>query len=605
MELEKLQNKLIRAISKAGLSWASYSSIIEISNEINGQPFPPGGLAVWVYDRVTKNEKVLIPTFTLEKFNVEELVFIIKHELLHKALFRNTKETSNLSLLNAALDACVNKVLYLGNRAAFINLCKKIYIQGRISPTCLANASITSAERELLPDNLRKLFDPIYYYENHNECAGDNVTNKCYNTDIPDPMVLYNSLANSLSSEQKSQIKQNNPASEQSSLGNNTNKEDPHEGPSGAQGEDVEPDEESDPAGKEKPQDEPANEPETDANDGGDSQEVPEDENSQNSAGNTSDYNDENEDNEESDSSSEEQEDNTPEDDDNPGKRYDIRGGKNRTRDNSKQTVKQEQEFTDNIQYSDGNNYSARRNLAAIFEKYVINPDKANTEGLKDFIDSFETMKQVEGAEVCIYSQIASSVRFDPYPNNLTRTGIEFIALGVSGPDDVPLYLNDSDKRTCKKNICVYVDTSPSMRNAMPYVFHIIEFFEGLEECEYTGGLSNGKYVFSEKVQECDDKQWEDLKKGSFYGGYGTSFEAVGQHILNNLSQDQCDICMIMTDGQSRINAPTIEKLNETGIKVYRMYFSERGRYSYKDEVTSSLDQLNGTSFTIPYSGGK
>ena len=49
---KQLQGKLIRAVAKTGLSWAAYSSIIEIGDNILGTPIYT---ACWYYNTATKN----------------------------------------------------------------------------------------------------------------------------------------------------------------------------------------------------------------------------------------------------------------------------------------------------------------------------------------------------------------------------------------------------------------------------------------------------------------------------------------------------------------------------------------------------------------------
>ncbi len=536
MEITKLENKLVRAISKAGLTWSSVAGIIQISDNIEGIQLDPQKMpAAWFYHHETKKELIAIHPQIIEDFSVEEIMLIIKHELLHKAFYRGINGLQDLYLLNISLDACINKILWIAHYKTMDNLCNKLYLgENRISPLAICNPSTTILEKKLLPKNIKEIFEEIYPCDDPKRAQN-----------IPDPLNLYYKLSVSLSSEQKEEAtKDLKNLTDQSSKENNDSKEKNEEN-----------------GGNEKNNNNTENQEKKQENN--QKEEKPKEENKKEEVKKKS------------------------------KKPVSIRGcGDKVSKNINKDTQNVEKQLAKNLR--DGLPYYSRKEMGAVFEKFIFKSENFETNELKDFIKSLQTLRQVEGIEQNIYSRIASNLRFDPYIEDLTRTGLEYVVLGISGPEGMPFYLNKSDKTTCKNRICVYLDVSPSMYVVMPYMVHFVDFFAGLEECELSGGEYAGKYTFAGSVEGLSDQQWEDFRKGQMNMGYTTSFDAVIKHCLKHINENEVDIILIITDGYSNLVPELVKKFNETTKQCYRVYFTFNGL-----EMKSDLDTLNGASFCI------
>ena len=551
-ERRRLENKLMRVITKAGVSWASWSSLVEIADTINGHPLP-FETAAWIYNEHTKQERIVFTPKILKELPVNLLILVLKHELLHKSMYRGTQNVGNLELLNFALDASINKILWLSNPKQAAKLGSWIVppnSDGRSDIHAVLNPDVRTKDLADMDTRLRSIVEDIWWVENFEKdfdtgltidkgrtcCEHYDVHQTFGNHKVPDPLTLYNKLAALLSREQKEEIKKI-----YSFIG-------------------------ADEEGKES------------------------------NAGNQTDC---------------------------------PRGGPKNIRAVDKNTIDAEKRFANEVlyaiekegrkqdggRYRGGKGYSAYTDMHAFFEQYVYSKKNAETEGLNDFINRWETLKQVEGICHTIHNTFRKVSSIEPFPNELTRTGLELVALDVSGPD-LPYFFNIASQGDgAKKKVCCYFDCSPSMDAFIPYMLHIVDYIDGCEEAEISGGKYKGRYIFSEKVKGIPENKWEDFKQGEIRGGCGTSFEAVALHAIERIENDQVDIILVFTDGFSYINEDVVKKFNDSGKKCYTIYFSH-GNYTYghsryrhrydtpmksnKDnQMTSDLDKLDGQGFTI------
>jgi hypothetical protein len=557
-EERKLKNKLARVVSKAGLSWVRYSSILEMADEVDGYPI---NTAAWYYNEKTKQEKVCISTRLLKELPVPLLVLVLRHEFLHKAMYRNIKGASNKTLINYCLDAAINKILFMSAPKRMIQLCNYLFPadkESRFGVMCIMNCSMQTFERQKLPNNLREVFDEIYtvktrsqvydsqtgHYISNNEvktCADCYKGKRVFNKHIPDPLTLYNTLSAILTPEQKKEI------------------EEEYEYIFERDGEKEEEKEEGEGKGN------------------GSAEESQEEE--------------------DGDEAREEEK-----------KKIRIRGGTENKRNSSKQNVEMEKDSTKIIC---AESYSTYSDMRAYFQKYVYAQKETETDGLEEFVKRWQTDKLVEGVAHSIYQQIVNRPTINPYPFNLSRLGQELVTIGFSGYDigQVPLFWNEDPESLGKKKICCYFDTSPSMNSYIPYMVYIADFFDSRDDCELAGGEFEGKYCFSEAVRGIKD--WEAFTKGKVRGGYGTSFEDVVKHALSKINENEVDVVVIFTDGYSGVRQETIDRFNQTGKKCYNIYFTHANKsYGWyherrkvgntqQQEMTSDLDNLEGESYTI------
>ena len=560
MKIDKLQNKLTRAVIKAGLSWGSFANSIEIlSPEEDGVPI---NTAYWYYNPETKREMVVIRPELIRNINTELLALVIRHELLHKAFYRQVYGATNTALINYVLDACINKILLMAHGRQQMKLSDYLFPpnDNRSGIECICISTITRMERLKIKRNLRNIFDKLYWVERKKCTLSESQSFKNDNTYIPDPVLLYNMLSNILGKSQKKEVEKIYAPHSQAQDGNGNSS-----------------------SANNKDEDENSSKQNNDKNNkDGDKTEEKE---------KCPDKNNNQEDKE-----------------DNKSERL-VFGGKDRLRAHDKETIEQEIKVAQEVvnkAISSGGGYSFAKSIQSIFKKYVYAAGGCDTDGLGDFIKEWETKKQIESIENVILCDVASRVGFEPFPNNLSRTGLEYLALGVSGPDGIPLYLNEI-KYGAKKKICCYFDTSPSMNAVIPYMVHIAEFLNGLPDCEIAGGQYEGKYIFSGKVQGLNEKAWGDFIQGKVYQGYVTSFEQVIQHAISQIEEDDVDIIVIFTDGESTLYQETIATFNSTQKTCYTIYMNDLNYYKgygwklsqMKKGITSELDKLNGKTFQI------
>jgi outer membrane biosynthesis protein TonB len=602
MNDNRLQNKLMRAIKRAGLSWADYAGIIEINDYIGNVRVHT---ALWYSHTKTQREKIVVSRRLMEILPINQIALLIKHEMLHKAMFRHIEGVSNLELINIALDAAINKILFMSDPKNMTDLCDNREVfseESRNGIASVLNCSITSRERLILNNRIRKVKMTACEAAQSRKSSRYSSEN---NTEVPDPHNLYNKLSLALSCEEKTEAEELYSFLKKEDKEQNGNGESKSNWGEGKEEDKEEDKEEEQKESNESKEDENKEEQESqeEQGDGEEKQESQEkEEDIENGESKESEEKIENADAKETGNGKAQVKSDDINDD------ICIRGGLDEPRATDDKTLNQEKRVARDV--LDGVHKNRRKtgghcaysNVDELFENYVSGSEYCEKHGLKEFIDKWQTMKQVEGVEQVIASQICSNPRFDPYPDNLTRTGFEYVALGISGPNALPFYLNSSELGA-KNKVCTYFDVSGSMRDTIPYMCHIAEFIGGLEECELAGGEFRGKYKFSGNVEGMTQHEWEEFKRGEAWGGYSTSFKAVIEHTLKMINESECDIICIFTDGGSNLSQELIEQFNATTKKCYNIYFqiSYTGR-AFRNkgrDIVSDLDKLNGSSFTI------
>lgn len=217
-ERRRLEKKLIRVITKAGLSWTAWSALVEIADNINGHPIDT---ACWVYNEHTKRERIIFSPRIIKALPVAQLLLVFKHEMLHKSLYRGTSNVSNQELLNFALDAAINKILWLSNPKQAVKLGNWLFPEGsenRSSFYALMNPGVTSKDFAKMSPGVRIIAESIWWIPKEEKdgdvirdkgmsCAEYHEAKGLYgNQKIPDPITLYNKMAALLTRAEKEQI---------------------------------------------------------------------------------------------------------------------------------------------------------------------------------------------------------------------------------------------------------------------------------------------------------------------------------------------------------------------------------------------------------------
>jgi hypothetical protein len=255
------------------------------------------------------------------------------------------------------------------------------------------------------------------------------------------------------------------------------------------------------------------------------------------------------------------------------------------------------------------------------WDQNVVQKKDFVNEKLREFAKKWRTEKLLEDVEAKLQRIIGrDEVELKPYPEELTYDGQILVALGISGPDCLPVYWNkDDSKENNRKKVAAFFDLSPSMTHLFPYMVRLVEVVE--DTCDVTfsrnaptskadsnnfgigseeGGTLRGAYGFAGSVTELDEKDLEDMKKGKLKAGDSTCFNAILEHVFEKIEKDNIDIILCFTDGESDLSQENIDKFNESGRQFFRIYMTPySGSENDRTHIESPLDALNGESFTL------
>jgi hypothetical protein len=213
--------------------------------------------------------------------------------------------------------------------------------------------------------------------------------------------------------------------------------------------------------------------------------------------------------------------------------------------------------------------------LNKAFKQIFVSKTAFDSTSVEEFISQIESRQTLESACAGIIAALSNQSVCQLYPYQLSRIGVIYAACGVS--DKVPIFLNRMPEAH-KSRLAIYIDTSPSM-----------ECFQGKEVFlidrlrEY---FPTRIHCFAHDVQEIS---LDDFANGNYEEGYGTSFDAVIEHMVKS----RYDAGVIFTDGLSGVNASNARLFRQSRKRLFTVYFSDCG------EADSQLDQLCEKTITI------
>ncbi len=257
------------------------------------------------------------------------------------------------------------------------------------------------------------------------------------------------------------------------------------------------------------------------------------------------------------------------------------------------------------------NNRGYSNSATAFWDEQIIQKKDFVEDKLKEVAKRWRTEKLLEEIEGKLQQIVGKDETIlKPYPEQLTYDGQVLMALGISSPDCLPLYWNEDDTTSNnRKKVAAFFDLSGSMQHLFPYMVRIVDSIE--DECDISfcrnvpdeegGGTARGAYGFAGKVKDIDEKELENMKQGKFKAGGGTSYDQVLNHMLDKIKEDNLDVVICFTDGESVLNDPKkVEEFNNSGKKFHRIYMKEYyGDARDVTKVESAFDALNGESFTL------
>ncbi|MGB3479892.1 MAG: hypothetical protein WBB67_12115 [bacterium] len=221
-----------------------------------------------------------------------------------------------------------------------------------------------------------------------------------------------------------------------------------------------------------------------------------------------------------------------------------------------------------------GNGFSAVK-FSAAFRQIFVNKKSFDSRSVEEFISELESRQTLEEISARIITALDNQSSRQLYPYELSRIGIIYVACGVS--KRLPIFWNKTPESR-KKNLAVYVDTSPSMECYQEKEVFLIDRLKGFFPTKI--------HCFANDVREIS---LDDFANGSYEEGYSTSFDAVIEHLLGS----EFDAGVVFTDGFSYVNSENENRFKQSRKRLFTVYFTDDG------DVESELDSLSEQTMTV------
>lgn len=254
------------------------------------------------------------------------------------------------------------------------------------------------------------------------------------------------------------------------------------------------------------------------------------------------------------------------------------------------------------------NNKSWSNSASQFWNEQIVRKKDFVNDRLKEFAKKWRTEKILEDLEAQLEKITGKEdTEVKPYAEELTYDGMLMVSFGIS--QELGLFWNKEDSlQRNRKKVAAFFDLSPSMTSLFPYMIRVVESVE--EQCDVVfsrnlpqeegGGTTRGGYGFAGSVTVLTEDDMEAMKRGQLKAGSSTCFNAILDHVFNQIEEDNIDIVLCFTDGLSSLSEDRIEKFNETGRLFFPIYMTQyHGGDGDVHEVSSNLDNLNGDSFTL------
>jgi hypothetical protein len=233
------------------------------------------------------------------------------------------------------------------------------------------------------------------------------------------------------------------------------------------------------------------------------------------------------------------------------------------------------------------------------WDKYIIQPEDIYSEDLEEYAKKIHTNKIIEDVAGRVAEDFRDDVVEEPWPEVLTEDGTMMAVLGFR-PPAFPFYQNVKGTFG-KKRVVVFYDLSPSMTLFFPYMCRMTDYLENNMDMFFARNVVGdpGVIAFAGSIQELTKEQIADMRKGNLECGWSTCYDELVEYCIDKINTAEVDAIICFTDGESGVSAENIERFNQTGKTMYRVYFTEDQKYNKDRIVESDLDLLKGTSFTI------
>lgn len=235
------------------------------------------------------------------------------------------------------------------------------------------------------------------------------------------------------------------------------------------------------------------------------------------------------------------------------------------------------------------------------WDKFVKKPEDLYDDNLAEYARRIHTDKIIEDVAGRIKRKYQHDVVQKCYPEVLTEEGTIFAMLGFR-PPRWPFFSN-YEGYSGRKRIVSFFDVSPSTYMFWPYMCKMVDIFE--RDLDLVMARNNygdsGALLFAGSVKPLDKKEFAEMRKGNIVTGASTHFNSVIEYCIDQIHTCDADAIVIFTDGESGLSPELAKDFNRSGKKAYRIYFMPENKSLQESgyQVKSSLDQLNGESYTL------
>lgn len=150
--------KLLKAISELGINLGDCHDLIYEHPDIRS--------GCWVRDNISGRDYIFVGSSFIEKFSIHSIVYILNHEILHRALYRDLHLPIK-SLTNVVLDILINKVQYMSNPTGTLIFSKETLPKDKCNELLLVRCDVGEKELIELENRIPKvveLWKDIYGY---------------------------------------------------------------------------------------------------------------------------------------------------------------------------------------------------------------------------------------------------------------------------------------------------------------------------------------------------------------------------------------------------------------------------------------------------------
>lgn len=154
----RIRTRLNKIYGKMGINYIDARNITSVTTKVE--------TACWGTGPKPEDEFILCnPYFFLQRQKWAE--FLLRHEVMHRAIYRGRKHLANKKLRNVVFDICINRILSVNpngkQNQSWLEFCQWVYPEeSRKTVLALCNASITPEELSYLRNQVNPVYADIW-----------------------------------------------------------------------------------------------------------------------------------------------------------------------------------------------------------------------------------------------------------------------------------------------------------------------------------------------------------------------------------------------------------------------------------------------------------